>query len=376
MNNKETIRVLHVTEMLSAAGIESFIMNNYRNINRDKVQFDFLVLRNEKEFYDDEIKSLGGIKYYVHSEKKNTLLRILDESQQIKKFLKNNKYDIIHVHYTTPLRAFYLKAAKEAGVPVRIYHSHSAEVLGKSRIKLFIYNFCKHNMKRWGTHFFACSRAAADWMYPKDLLKTKQVKILHNGIDTNRFEFDDKIRREKRNELKLDKKFVLINTGRFTEQKNQSFILDIIIKLKSKGVDIKLLLLGEGPLENEYREKVNRLGLGDEVIFLGVRKNVQDYLFAADCFVMPSLYEGLPVAAIEAQCTGIPCVLSTNITDEAKITENVMLLNLNNSIDEWQKTILNMQQMQREKAVYKIRDAGYDIKNVAKRMEEFYLSVI
>ena len=116
--------------------------------------------------------------------------------------------------------------------------------------------------------------------------------------------------------------------------------------------------------------------MGDEVIFLGVRKNVQDYLFAADCFVMPSLYEGLPVAAIEAQCTGIPCVLSTNITDEAKITENVMLLNLNNSIDEWQKTILNMQQMQREKAVYKIRDAGYDIKNVAKRMEEFYLSVI
>lgn len=129
------IRVLHITEMLSAAGIESFIMNMYRNIDRNKVQFDFLVLRNEEEFYDEEIKSLGGKKYYVYSNIKNTWLRILDEAHQIEEFLKTHPYEIVHIHYTTPLRAPYLLAAKKAGVATRIYHAHSAAVSGKSKLK-------------------------------------------------------------------------------------------------------------------------------------------------------------------------------------------------------------------------------------------------
>lgn len=137
--NSTPKRILHITEMLSAAGIESFIMNVYRNIDRSKIQFDFLVLRDQKEFYDDEIASLDGKKYCIHSDIENTLLRVLEESHQIKVFLKKHHYDIVHVHYTMPLRAFYLKAAKEAGVPVRIYHSHSAAVSGKSKLKLAIY---------------------------------------------------------------------------------------------------------------------------------------------------------------------------------------------------------------------------------------------
>ena len=149
----EQKRILHITEELSAAGIESFIMNVYRNIDREKIQFDFLVLRNCKEFYDDEIKSLGGKKYYIHSEKKNTLLRVIEEAKLLKKFLKTHHYNIVHIHYTTPLRAFYLKAAKQAGVTTRIYHSHSAEVCGKSKLKILVYKYkAKKNYRRTQGH--------------------------------------------------------------------------------------------------------------------------------------------------------------------------------------------------------------------------------
>ena len=153
----EPLRVLNITTVLDAAGIESFIMNMYRNIDRDEVQFDFMVMRDEKEFYDDEIKQLGGKKYTISVTGKNTLFRILKESRELYKFLKKNPYEIVHIHYTTPLRCFYLRAAKRAGVPVRIYHSHSAEVSGKSGLKLSIYDHCRNNITKWASHFCACS---------------------------------------------------------------------------------------------------------------------------------------------------------------------------------------------------------------------------
>ncbi len=374
--SKEPKRILHITEMLSAAGIESFIMNVYRNIDRTQVQFDFLVLRDEKEFYDDEIASLGGKKYFVHSNIRNTLLRVIDESRQIERFLKNNHYDIVHIHYTTPLRAFYLKAAKNANVPVRIYHSHSAEVSGKSRIKIAIYNYCKKVIDKYATHYFACSQAAANWIYSKKTIDSNQVKIIYNGIDTKRFTFDEAIRNNIRKELGINDEFVIINTGRFTEQKNQSFIFDIVDYIRNNiNKEVRLLLLGEGPLKDEYEIKANRLGIAENVIFLGVRKNVQDFLFASDCFIMPSLYEGLPVAGIEAECTGLPCVFSSSITKEVSVNELCVFVDLSGGIVEWSRSVIGFdKKFGRDEAAKKVKEAGYDIKDVAKNMEHFYLN--
>ena len=375
--SKEPRRILHITEMLSAAGIESFIMNVYRNIDRTKVQFDFLVLRDEKEFYDDEIASLGGKKYFVHSNIRNTLLRVMDEARQIERFLKNNNYDIVHIHYTTPLRAFYLKAAKNANIPVRIYHSHSAEVSGKSRIKIAIYNYCKKVIDKYATHYFACSQAAANWIYSKKTIDSNQVKIIYNGIDTKRFTFDEAIRNNIRKELGINDEFVIINTGRFTEQKNQSFIIDLVrVILNNYKKNVKLLLLGDGPLKETYLNKVNELNMKDHVVFLGVKNNVQDYLFASDCYVMPSLYEGLPVAGIEAECSGIYSVFSSEITKEVKIRDNVDFINLSDSAERWCEAILKSSSQGREKAVGDVRKAGYDISDVAEKMQEFYLRVV
>lgn len=369
----EPIRILHITEMLSAAGIESFIMNMYRNIDRTKVQFDFLVLRNQEEFYDDEIKSLGGHKYYVHSNKRNTLLRVLDESKQIETFLKNHPYNIVHIHYTTPLRAPYLLAAKKAGVPIRIYHAHSAAVSGKSKLKLLIYDYYRNKISDWGTDFFACSKAAAEWIYPKKLITNNKVKILYNGIDTIRFKYNPEKRKVIRDELNLEESFTIIHAGRFIDQKNQTFLVRIFAQIKTRHQNSKLLLLGTGETVNDVKKLVEKLGLINDVDFLGVKSNVEDYLSAADCYVMPSLYEGLPVAAIEAQCSGLPCVFSTNITSEVKVTNKVKFMSLNDSETNWCNEICEFLGDRREDGSTAISEHGYNVKDVSNKLEHFYV---
>lgn len=370
---KEKVRILHITEMLSAAGIESFIMNIYRRIDREKVQFDFLVLRAQKEFYDEEIKELGGKKYCVISNKKNTLIRIMDESKKIEEFLKKNKYDIVHIHYTTPLRAPYLLALKKAGVKTRIYHAHSAYVLGKNKMKLIIYDYMRKKITKWGTHFFACSKAAAAWIFEDELIKQNKVQVIYNGIDTEKFKYDLQAREQIRKEYNLENSYVLIHTGRFTEQKNQKFLVRIFEKLIKEKPNVFLMLLGDGELKGEVEQLVKKKGLDEKVLFLGVRSDVNKFLSAADCYIMPSLYEGLPVAAVEAECSGLPCVFSKNITNEVALTNQCSFLSLDEEIDVWLNEIKNYHNEKRSDASIIVREKGYDVQDIADKMQAFYL---
>ncbi len=376
MGNSNAIRVLHITEVLSQAGIESFLMNVYRRIDRNKVQFDFLVLRNEHEFFDEEVESLGGHKYWVHSDIKNTLIRILEETKQIEIFLKKNHYDIVHIHYTTPLRAPYLHAALKCGATHRIYHAHSAYVSGKSKLKLLIYSFMRKKIEIWGTDFFACSHAASRWMYPEDLLKRGEDIVIPPGLEIDKFKFDKSQRDRIRKELNIKNEFVLIHTGRFTEQKNQSFIVRVFSELKKTVQNSKLLLSGIGSMQDEVKELTKKLDLNEDVIFLDVKPDIYPYLSAADVYVMPSLYEGLPLAAVEAQCSGLPCVMSNLITEEVALTENVSFLDLNDPIEKWTSKILEYKNFSRRDESRTIKDCGYDIDDIAKKMEEFYISGI
>lgn len=370
------MRVLHITEELSAAGIESFIMNIYRQIDRSKVQFDFLVLRNEKEFYDDEIASLGGNKYVIHSKKDNTFVRILDETKKMQKFLETHPYDIVHIHYTTPLRAPYLYAAYKANVKTRIYHSHSAYITGKSKAKMLVYRFMKNTIAKWSTHCFACSKAAAEWMYPQTLLTNtnSKVSVIYNGINTQKYKFNIDARKEIRQELKLEDQYVLIHVGRFSEQKNQSFIIDIFSKIIEKRENVSLLLLGTGEMLEEMKQKAKMLGMEKQIKFLGVKDDVNRYLSAADCYIMPSLYEGLPVAAVEAQCSGLPCVFSENITREIELIPNVKFLSLDTTIDEWVEAVLQNENLERRDFSEDIRNKGYEEQKIAFELQNFYLN--
>lgn len=367
------VRILNVTRVFKAAGIESFIMNMYRNIDRSKVQFDFFVMSNEDSCYDEEIQLLGGNKYMINVKANNTFIRIQKEAKVLYEFLCEHEYKVIHIHYTTPLRAPYLLAAKKAGVPVRIYHSHSAEVSGKNRMKLFIYDYFRQKISMWGTDFFACSKAAATWMFTEKLIDSGNVKVIPNGIDCNRFRFRENVRDEVRKRLALEDSYVIIHTGRFLEQKNHKFIIEVFKELKKKETNAKLLLLGTGDLLEDIKLQVKSSGLEKDVVFLGVKTEVECYLCAADCYIMPSLYEGLPVAAVEAQCAGLPCVLSENITEEVVLRENVSFLSLDTPISEWRDEVIKYKNIPRKDGSCDVAASGYDVQNVANELQKLYL---
>lgn len=366
------VRVLHITEELSAAGIESFIMNIYRRIDRNRVQFDFLVLRNQDEYYDNEIKASGGIKYTISPKSSNIMCRVYEESKLVEQFLTKNHYDIVHIHYTTPLRAPLLEAVKKAGVNTRIYHSHSAYVLGKSRLKLFIYSCMSKKITKYATHYFACSIAAGKWIFEEPLIRGGKVKVIYNGINTNRFAYDPQKRSNIRAELGLTNEFLIIHTGRFTEQKNQHFIVEVFAELLSMNPESRLLLLGKGEQEDSVRNQIEKLGIKNKVFMLGVKSNVEDYLSAADLYIMPSLYEGLPVAAVEAQCSGLPCILSSNITKEVKLTDDVEFLSLEVKKSQWCEAIVSKMNKERVDGSLCVKEHGYDVQQVSKELQEFY----
>nr|WP_274619257.1 glycosyltransferase family 1 protein [Bifidobacterium amazonense] len=367
------MRVLNVTTVLRAAGIESFIMNMYRHMDRDQVQYDFMVMRNEKEYYDNEICKLGGRKYTISVPFNNTLIRIIIESFMLYFFLRKNKYRIVHIHATTSLRAFYLLAAKMAGVPVRIYHSHSAYVSGKSSVKLRIYQWCRSHITRWATDYFACSTAAAEWVFDSHIISQKKYELMPNGIDVDKFRFNQLSRNEIRQELNINDDFVVAHTGRFLDQKNHSFLIDVFSEIHVQNPNSRLLLLGTGELVKSIQQKVDRLGLSDRVIFLGVRSDVDKILSSADCYVMPSLYEGLPVAAVEAECSGLPCFLSDNITKEVALTSKTYFLPLNLGAKQWAQYVYqHSSDSLRHDESEVIAEHGYDVKEVASKLQSFY----
>lgn len=371
----EPIRILHITEMMQAAGIESFIMNVYRNIDRNKVQFDFLITRDKHEFYDEEIKKIGGRKIIVDKMKiKSTLIRVFKETLEMYQIFKDENYNCVHVHSGTPIRVLYLIAAKMAGVKVRIYHSHSAEVLGPHKllnIKKIAFKLFKNIIPIFATNYFACSEKAAKWMYPNRIIK--KVKIIHNGIDLGKFRYSENIRNDIRKQLRIEKNFVIGHIGRFNDQKNHTFLIDIFNDLITKIPEAKLLLIGTGELEEKIRDKVNELKLENKVMFLGVRNDIHEIMQAMDIFLLPSNYEGLPVVGIEAQASGLKCILSDQITKEVAITENVDFLPI---IDKsiWTEKIIQIGNYKRKDTSEEIMKSEYDIQSVAKKMEKFYIS--
>lgn len=371
-------RILHVTEMLQSAGIENFIINLYRNIDKVEVQFDFLVTRNQEEFFDSEIESLGGEKHTIdYLSTKNIFFRILKESFYIYRFLKqHSEYKIIHVHSGTPLRIFYLLAAKLAGCPNRIYHSHSAEVKGphsKLFLKKTLFKILRLFFSFVGTHFFACSNAAAIWMYPRFLTKKGKVQVINNGVDINKFKFNETIREAYRKDLNLENAFVVGHVGRFNHQKNHAFLIDIFCEIKKLKSNAILLLIGEGELFDTIKNKVENLHLTNSVVFMGVRSDVVNIMQAMDVFLLPSNYEGLPVVGVEAQALGLPCYFSDSITDEISLLPETKFIPLTISACNWSSIIVSRDHSFYKNASFKIKKYGFDIKDITLNIQNEYL---
>ena len=264
---KEPIRVLHILQRMEAGGTQALLMNIFRNMDRDKVQFDFLVEYPDKQFYDDEILKLGGKIYYSNVRNDFNILKFI---KKLKKIIKENNYKIIHVH-TYSIGYFCLKAAKECNVPVRIAHSHNNETVHdfKYPLKLLLQRL----YTIYATNFFACSEAAGKYLF-----KNKKFIVLNNAIDSKKFIYNENVRIKVRKDLKLEDSLVIGHIGRFHPQKNHKFLLEIFKKIKEKCNNAKLILIGTGELEIKIKKIVEMLNLQNDVIFLGNRNDVNELL--------------------------------------------------------------------------------------------------
>lgn len=371
---KSLIKVLQVNANIQGyGGVSEFLFNVYKNIDKDKVKFDFLSPnKTTYGIYKNEINKMGGDLYELNIEQKKFINKILMH-RKLSEFLKENKYDIIHINsgsFFFNLQVAYI--AKRHKIERIIVHSHNT-LNKKNKIKNFIIKMLKPLLSYYATDFLACSEKAAKDMFTKKILNTKVI-IIKNGIDVKKFKFDQLIRDKMRKKLNIDDKFVICNVGRFVEQKNHKFMIDCFKEVYNKNKNAILILIGQGNLENDIKEKVLKFNLEENVKFLGLRKDVNQIMQAADVFFLPSLFEGLPIVGIEAQTTGLKCVMSDTITKEVDITNTVKFLNLkSNTLSEWANELLKDNKVEREKEYEKIIERGYDIENTANTLLKIYM---
>lgn len=378
MEREAPKKILYYTDEWVSGGIGAFIMNIYRNIDVSRYKIDILVSEDKCNIYDSEIEHFGGHKKQILSKHYSSpIMRTLKSFSAFYSEIKKSEYDIVHFHICNAVGFIYILLAKKAGVEVLICHSHNTS-LGSGLmkpVKLFAHNAAKKLLRTVPTHRFACSKPAAEWMYNKSEINS--VKYIHNGIDVRKFIYNAEQRSELRKELGIDDRFVVCHVGRFINQKNHDFLIDIFAQIKKKEPKAYLLLVGEGNLENEIREKVKSLGLQDSVRFVGVTHDVPKYLWASDVFILPSFFEGLPVVAVEAQAAGLHMVASDAITSEARLTDLLDFVSLSDSPEIWADKALKYDGVSYRQDTYsEIVAAGYDIKSVADDLASFYEKVL
>lgn len=361
-------RVLHIGMTYNPGGVESFVMNYYRNMDLEKIQFDFVDMYNGIA-YKDEIHELGGNIFTIPHFKKNPIKNY----QSLVDLIKSQNYEVIHVHMLSAAYALPLKAARKSGVKTILVHSHnSSKPPGITRGLLNKIN--RKNLVGNSTHFLACSNAAAEWLFV-DCKNIREIKIINNAIEVSNFSFNEEIRKKIRKRMKIEGKFVIGHVGRFEHQKNHEFLIDIFFEILKRNSKAILLLVGEGKLKEKIQKKVSKLGIGQFVFFLGIRSDIHELLQAMDVFLLPSHSEGLGIVAIEAQATGLKTILSNEVAAEAAVTELAEFMSLSLPAKEWAKSIIRYENdNSRRSFETEITAAGYNIKKEAKTLESIYLS--
>lgn len=363
------IRVLQVFGCMDRGGAEAMIMELYRHIDRKKLQFDFVVHTERKCAFDDEIESLGGRIFRVPH---FSGLQILEYRKSWKKLLSDHpEWQIVHGHMRSTA-AIYLSEAKKQG-RYTIAHSHNTSS-GKG-LQNIVKNALQKGIKKNADYYMACSEAAGKWLFGEEITKGKNYTILKNAIDTSKFEYDENIRKKVRNNLKIEDRIVLGHIGSFlSEQKNQSFLLQIYKEVKAIEPNSILVMVGDGPLRKNIEKQAEELGLSNDVIFTGVRSDVNELIQAMDVFVFPSFFEGLPVTLVEVQTSGLPCVISDRVPVETIITKDLVTVkSLETSSKEWAKHIISRLNEPRLSRIEEVKEHGYDIVETAKWLDSFYI---
>lgn len=357
------IRVAQIMGKMNNGGVEAVVMNYYRNIDRTKIQFDFIVDNDSSCPQKEEIESLGGRVFYI-----SPYTKLKKYNSELKDLFLKNKYEIVHSHITT-LNVFPLRIAKKCHVKVRISHAHSTAGKGE-----FVRNCIKYILrpfsKVYANYYFACGEYAGRWLYGKKTFKNGKITIINNAIDISKFAFDNELRKKVRYDLKIDENCTVIgHIGRFVKQKNHLFLLDVFSTLCSKNKNIKLLLIGNGPLVKDFMLKAKKHNILSNIIYIESTKNIFEYYNAMDIFVLPSIYEGLPVVGVEAQYNGLTCLFSNRITKEISLLDSSKFIELD--VNKWVDEISNNNYLRN----HSIKDRKYEIKTEAIRLEKIYLAM-
>ncbi|MFI3326634.1 MAG: glycosyltransferase family 1 protein [Clostridia bacterium] len=364
-------KVLIFIDRLLIGGIQIFANNLINYIDKEKFEVDVLVLDDGQIYPLENTLKEQGIKVFklqgVWIRKPQDLIK---HSKKIKVFFKeHNDYDVVHVN-SGPKNYAVLKYAKKYGVNVRIIHSHNTNFQSVSKAQKILGNILKTKVKKYATDFFACSDLASKWLFGEN----QKVTIIPNAINLDDFGYNNDVRSDMRKKLNVEDKVVIGNVGRFATQKNHSRLIDIFHEIQKNNENSVLLLVGTGELMNEVKTKTKTLGIEEKVKFLGFRDDTKKLFQVMDVFLMPSLYEGLPITGVEAQASGLPCVFSSTITRQAAILDETKYVSLEEKNEVWAKETLSLiGKVNREKSKAYLKNKGFDLPDMVQTIQNYYL---
>ncbi len=375
---KKPIHVLHVLGGVGLGGAESRIMDLYRRMDRDEIQFDFLVhssalnwftkeTERKPEFYDEEIEAMGG---HIYVLPKFKVYNYLFYRRAVRKFFaKHKEFRVVQGHMTSTA-GIYLPIAKKSGVPITVAHARNAGVVKGP--KGAATRFFRRELVEKADFCFACSLLAGQDVFGRNAMSEGRVKIIYNAIDVRRFTFDEKVRAAARKQLGISQELVLGHVGRFEYQKNHPYLLEVFAAVCREREDAVLLLLGEGKDRPAMEERCKQMGIADRVRFMGNRKDTERYYQAMDIFLLPSFFEGLPGVLMEAQAAGLKCFVSDTVTREAKATDLVTYLSIDKPAESWAKEILERAEYERRDTAQELTAAGFNVYTQAGGYSLFY----
>lgn len=369
----EPIRILNLFTIMNRGGAETMVMNYYRAIDKSKIQFDFMVHRQERGAYDDEIEAMGGRIFRMCPIYPQNLLKY---QQMLKVFFDNHpEYQILHSHMSE-LGYFAFKEAIRHNVPVRICHAHSSPNFKiesfKEKLKVLPREILARGMRKLSTDFFVCSKIAGDWLFGKK--NENKFIMMNNAVNAASFAYDKKTAEKIKSEMKWKDKIVIGHVGRLIVPKNHTFLIDIFQQFHTKHPQSILVLVGDGDQRENICNKIKKLNLENSIILLGFRPDTANLYKAFDIFVFPSLYEGLPVSLIEAQSAGLSCIVSNTISTQAQILSNYSILSLKDSPEIWVNEMEKHLNDKRENTTINIKKAKFDIYSNAEWLTNFYLN--
>lgn len=350
-------------------GSQTIVMALYRAVDKEKVQFDFIVDSDKENVFAEEIQKLGGKIFRLPKFNGKNYLQIRSAWKSF--FREHPEYKVLHSHVRS-YASLYLPIAKSFGVKT-IIHSHNTSnghgvaALGKKILQ--------YPLRFQADYFFGCSELAGQWLFGKKVVESDRYFMLKNAVDMERFAFRQEIRERIRKELAVDENTLLIgHVGRMHPQKNHGFLLAFFSEIVSRKNNVKLILLGDGDLRQEIVEQIQQLGLQEHVLMLGMRKNVEDYFSAMDCFVLPSLHEGLPVVVVEAQANGLNCFVSDTVTKEVQLSELVRYVPIDQGGRIWADAVLEADSTRMDVSE-KIRSSGFCIRESSAWLSNFYMEI-